>query len=252
MRCMQDGDVTTSTQLVCQGEAELLTKGKCKRVVEGDALFDACQKKKQRTGKTPMCSDGQYATCPEGYESYAKNPTCISNTGEGDRLDRICDDGSEIINCKKDKTNPECDGKRKKKFVCPSGKPTCPDGYSRGECKNQETGLRSTAKCPVEEGMKKERPIKCHKKQNRSKPECQDTMGPVCPTSQAPPDCEAGSDLDFSDYLTPLEVGEPEAVVLNARRPPHGRPPFPPRGGKGQGPKGLVKVDFLCLRVDLN
>lgn len=251
MRCMQDGDVSTTAQLVCQGDAELLGKGKCKGLVEGDELFDACQLKKQRTGKTPLCSDGQYATCPDGYESYSKNPQCVSNTGEGDRMELVCDDGSEPINCKKDKTNAECAGK-KKKFVCATGKPTCPDGYSRGACKNQETGERSKAKCPREEGMKKEKPIKCHKKKNRSKPECQDTMGPVCPSTLAPPVCEAGSELDFSDYLTPLEVGQPEALVLSARHPPHhGRPPFP-RGPRGKGPKGLVNVDFLCLRVDLN
>jgi len=256
MRCMENGDTSTTTRLVCQGDAELLGKGKCKGVMEGDALFDACQLKKQKTGKTPLCSDGQYATCPDGYESYSKNPQCVDNTGEGERLERVCEDGSEPINCKKDKTNPECDGKVKKngkgkKFVCATGKPICPDGYSRGECKNYETGERSRAKCPVEEGMK-EKPIKCHKKKNRSKPECAETMGPVCPTTMAPPVCEEGTELDFSDYRTDLEVGEPAAMVLEARRPPHhGRPPFG-RGPRGNGPKGRVEVDFLCLRVDLN
>jgi len=218
-----------------------------------------CQDKKaaRKAGKyTPMCSDGKFATCPNGYESYSKSPPCISQDGK-DRQPRICEDGTPAVDCKRNKKHSLCPGWGKNKqgpqgrrYKCADEqKPTCPAGYSSGECVD-ESGNRSRARCDFTD--KKIKPIKCNKEPNNTEV-CAGKTGPICENTKAPPTCKDGSKLDFEPYKTPLDV-QPQALVLSQHR----RPPHPPHGPKRphrrplrNGP-GKVVVDYLCLKVELN
>merc|ERR1712226_191891 len=77
MSCMQNGDKTTKVKPTCEDGA---TKLDCKGA---DKTNQYCVEKKEnkkagiRYG--PICSNGQYATCPSGFQSYKKNPKCLNN-----------------------------------------------------------------------------------------------------------------------------------------------------------------------------
>jgi len=257
IKCMNPEDMMDVVQLDC-GDAELL-KG-CKKVQEGDANYEACQKKKEykKMGeKLPFCTDMTVAKCPTGYESYSKNPPCVSASDPtAEREKMVCEDGTPATDCKKNRNSGKsaCLLGVRKRFVCPDGKKgTCPTGYSRGECVNQETGERKKAKCSHEKGNK-DKPIKCFKPENEGHTLCAETTGPMCESTEAPPTCPENYEFDFTPYQKNIEDNTtPEALVLKAGRPHGPGPRGPPRRPPfGKGPKGEISVDFLCLKVDLN
>jgi len=243
--CMKDGDKSTKVKPECADGETKLGKADCKGLVEGDAGYDACLKKKAdnkagtREKYMRMCSDGQYAICPEGFQSYKKNPKCVANDVDAtpSRTAEVCADGSKVMKCKKDPTNAKCVGKKDSKTFCvDESKPTCPDGYSKGACKSITDGSRTKEVCP--DGK---RPTNCKKDKHGDKPECNDENGrrmvKTCKTevdALVEPSCPDGFELDMSDYIVDLTPAETSELFLSAMRGPRrGGPP----GGRGGPPK---------------
>merc|ERR1712048_96811 len=222
--------------------------------------YEACQKKKEykKMGKKlPFCTDGTVAKCPSGYESYSKNPPCVSADGS-ENVKPVCEDLSNAIDCKrkKNKNKPACalGAKKSKRWMCPDqSKATCPAGYSKGECLNEVTGERKKSKCS-HDGTK-EKPVKCFKEENQGLEVCAGTTAPMCESTMSPPTCPEGFNFDLTPYKKDItDDTTPAALVLKAGRPhgpgPRGRGEGPRRPPFGKGPKGEISVDFLCLKVD--
>jgi len=303
MMCMQDGDIKTMTKIQCAGDATLLGPGKCRGVARALAKGDQAKKpispelqaacetqlaNMEAGNRTPLCSDGEIATCPENFKSYSKDPRCILNQPNVEsptRVTQVCDDGSEPIDCeaKENFTHKLCGQKHggrgkggkpgfrraleeivlQKRGGRHGGKKGPKGGPRRRRFVCEHKGVKlicpenySTGECKDQgTGVRSKancadgkKPIKCHK-MNKD-PACVGKKGLICQSTGEAPECEASSVLDFSDYEVATTVPQ---FMLQAPRPrgPRGGPRGP-HGPPHGGPKPEIEVDFLCLKVNLN